>query len=284
MSVPPPMRLRFCKFELDLTSGELHKDGEKVALPPKAFEILRALAERPGDVVTREELRAQLWPADTFVEFDDNLNHAVNKLRQVLGDSAENPQFIETLPRKGYRFVAPVEPHTQAQAVVAPPERGGFASKYKWIAVATLVIASVAVYVLWNYGLKGQGQSRRPVLAVLPLDNLTGTEELDYLSDGITEEIITELGRMNPDRLGLIARTSTSRYKKTTKTIAEMGRELGVDYVIEGSLRQASPRLRVTVQLIRYQPAGSCLHPPGCCGPHSWFARYRNVPGRSGQA
>ncbi len=251
VSVPHPTRLCFCQFELDLTSGELHKDGEKIALPRKAFEILRVLAERPGEVVTREALRAQLWAADTFVEFDDNLNHAVNKLRQVLGDSAENPQFIETLPRQGYRFVAPIEPHTQAQPVVAHPEVGVFASKYKWLAVATLVIASVAVYVLWNYGLKAHGQRQRPMLAVLPLDNLTGLEELDYLSDGITEEIITELGRMNPDRLGLIARTSTSRYKKTTKTIAEMGRELGVDYVIEGSLRQASPRLRVTVQLIR---------------------------------
>jgi TolB-like protein/Flp pilus assembly protein TadD len=126
-----------------------------------------------------------------------------------------------------------------------------FASKYKWIVVATLVIAAVAGYVFWNYGLKRQGQPRRPMLAVLPLDNLTGNEELDYVSEGITEEIITELGRVNPDRLGVIARTSTNRYKKTTKTVAEMGRELGVDYVIEGSLRQASPRIRVTVQLIR---------------------------------
>ncbi len=251
MSAPFPTRLCFSKFELDLPSGELHKDGEKLALPPKAFEILRALAERPGEVVTREELRAKLWPADTFVEFDDNLNHAVKKLRQVLGDSAEDPQFIETVARKGYRFLAPVEAYTQAPAVVTPAERGVFASKYKWIAVATLVIASVVVYALWNYGLQRRGQLRRPMLAVLPLDNLTGNEELDYLSDGITEEIITELGRMNPDRLGLIARTSTGQYKRTTKTVADIGRELGVNYVIEGSLRQASPRLRVTVQLIR---------------------------------
>lgn len=251
MPTPLPTRLRFSEFELHLTSGELHKAGEKLALPPKAFEILRALAERPGEVVTREELRAKLWAADTFVEFDDNLNHAVNKLRQVLGDSAENPLFIETLPRYGYRFLAPVEAFTQAQAVVVSPERGVSASKYKWIALATLVIASVAVYILWNYGLKVQGRPQRPMLAVLPLDNLTGTDELDYLSDGITEEITTELGRLNPDRLGLIARTSTSRYKKTTKTVAEIGRELGVNFVIEGSLRQASPRLRVTVQLIR---------------------------------
>src|SRR5271157_5949720 len=151
VSAPPPARIAFSGFELDPTSGELHRNGQKVALPPRAFEVLRALAERPGEVVTREELRAKLWASDTFVEFDDSLNHAVNKLRQVLGDSAENPQFIETLPRYGYRFIAPVEPHTQAQAGVAAPDQGVFASKYKWIAVATLVIASVAVYVLWNY-------------------------------------------------------------------------------------------------------------------------------------
>jgi len=250
VSAPIPTRLCFYDFELDLRSGELRKTGKKVALPPKAFEILRALAERPGEVVTREELRAKLWSAGTFVEFDDNLNHTIRRLREVLNDSALEPRYIQTLPRRGYRFVAPVEPHTQTEAIVAPPEREVSASKYKWIAVSTLVVASVAVYVLGTYGLKG-GQPRRPMLAVLPLDNLTGSEELDYLSDGITEEIITELGRMNPDRLGLIARTSTSRYKKTTKTIAEIGRELGVDYVIEGSLRQSSPRLRVTVQLIR---------------------------------
>jgi TolB-like protein len=106
VSVPYPLRIRFREFELDLTSGELHKEGRKVALPPKAFEILRALVERPGEVVTREELRTKLWAADTFVEFDDSLNHAVKKLRQALGDSAENPEFIETLPRHGYRFIA----------------------------------------------------------------------------------------------------------------------------------------------------------------------------------
>ncbi|MBZ5621413.1 MAG: winged helix-turn-helix domain-containing protein [Acidobacteriia bacterium] len=103
---PSPPRTRFGSFELDLASGELFKDGRKVALPPKAFEVLRALLERPGQVITREELRGRLWAADTFVEFDDSLNHAVKKLRQALGDSAEDPEFIETLPRYGYRLIA----------------------------------------------------------------------------------------------------------------------------------------------------------------------------------
>jgi DNA-binding winged helix-turn-helix (wHTH) protein len=104
-----PARLRFARFELDLTSGELYNDSKRVPLPPKSFEILRALAEYPGAVVTRDELRNKLWSTDTNVEFDDGLNHAVQKLRQVLGDSAEHPQFIETLPRFGYRFIARVD-------------------------------------------------------------------------------------------------------------------------------------------------------------------------------
>src|SRR5664279_671578 len=120
--VQSPQRVCFRKFELDLISGELHKDGQKVPLPPKAFEVLRSLVERPGEVVTREALRARLWTADTFVEFDDSLNHAVKKLRQALGDSAENPEFIETLPRHGYRFIASTDGDNTTE-VAAKPKR-----------------------------------------------------------------------------------------------------------------------------------------------------------------
>ncbi len=246
-----PCRVHFSVFEVDLRAGELRKQGLKVRLHGQPFQVLAMLLERPGELVSREEIREKLWPQDTFIDFEHSVNSSIKRLREALGDDAATPRFIETLPRHGYRFIAPVQTHylTLASGLGQMQQ---FASKYKWIVVvATLVIASVAVYVLWNYGLNRQGQPRRPMLAVLPLENLTGNEELDYVSDGITEEIITELGRINPDRLGVIARTSTSRYKKTTKTVAEMGRELGVDYVIEGSLRQASPRIRVTVQLIR---------------------------------
>jgi len=122
---PSPPRTRFGSFELDLASGELFKDGRKVALPPKAFEVLKALLERPGEVVTREELRGKLWVADTFVEFDDSLNHAVKKLRQALGDSAEEPEFIETLPRYGYRLIArgsrAIEPGPQIRSLAVLP-------------------------------------------------------------------------------------------------------------------------------------------------------------------
>ena len=111
MPAPAPLRprMRFRSFEFDLTSGELHRDGQKDTLPPKAVEILKALLERPGEIITRDELRVRLWPTGTFVEFDDSLNHAVKKLRQALGDGSESPGYIETLPRRGYRFIAPVE-------------------------------------------------------------------------------------------------------------------------------------------------------------------------------
>ncbi len=254
---PPerPTAVRFGEFVLDPQSGELHRNGEEIQLQPKVLELLAALLERPGEVVTREQLRARLWPADTFVEFDDSLNHAVRKLREVLDDSADHPRFVETLPRHGYRFVAPVEPlappRSEASGPAAAAAFSSVLARYKWLALACLLVAATAGYLAWHYGFRARAGAQRVMLAILPLDNLTGSDELDYLSDGLTEEIITELGRMNPDRLGVIARTSTLRYKETKKTVAEIGRELSVDYVLEGSLRRTSPQLRMTLQLIR---------------------------------
>ena len=164
MPVPlqSPRRICFRSFELDLTSGELRKDSQKVPLPPKAFEVLRPLVERPGEVVTREELRTRLWPADTFVEFDDSLNHAVKKLRQALGDSAEDPQFIETLPRYGYRFIGTevkgrAETGSACKIAVEPPAtsfalRPGHAQYHRvWIvavcAAVILLVLSTSVLV-----------------------------------------------------------------------------------------------------------------------------------------
>ena len=161
--VQSPQRLCFRDFELDLTSGELHKDGQKVPLPPKAFEVLRSLVERPGEVVTREELRSRLWAADTFVEFDDSLNHAVKKLRQALGDSAENPQFIETLPRYGYRFIASTKARRQRRRArsVEPP------------AAAVLGVA----FWRWWWGTRVQrGRLAEPLVRAReqPIDSLSG--------------------------------------------------------------------------------------------------------------
>ena len=145
VAVLPQTIVSFSGFELDLTCGELHKNGQKVALPPKAFEVLRALVERPGEVVTREELRTKLWSADTFVEFDDSLNHAVNKLRQVLADSAENPRFIETLPRYGYRFIATIERVPPPEVLAGRPGKSPGVTVIVTAGRGSLVILAVLV-------------------------------------------------------------------------------------------------------------------------------------------
>src|SRR5208282_107481 len=205
---------RFGAFELDLRSGELRKKGVRIRLQEQPFEVLTVLLQRPGEVVTREELRSAIWPADTFVDFDNSLNTAINKLREALGDSADSPRFIETLPRRGYRFIAPVNG-------VKP------VSASKQLATGKIM------------------------LAVLPFDNLSGDREQEYFSDGLTEEMINQLGRLHPERLGVIARTSAMKYKHANKGIDQIGSELGVDYVLEGGVRRAGEHLRITAQLIQ---------------------------------
>ena len=206
--------VRFGVFEVDLRSGELRKDGLKIKLQQQPFQILVTLLEYPGEVVTREDLRLKLWPADTYVGFYSSLKTAVNKVREALGDSAENPRFIETLNRRGYRFIAPVSGMTPA----IPPERS----------------------------LTG-----RITVAVLPFNELSAAPERQDFSDGLTEEMTTELGRLHPKRLGVISRISAMKYKHSGKGIGEIGRELGVDYILEGSVHCADERVRVNAQLIQ---------------------------------
>jgi TolB-like protein/DNA-binding winged helix-turn-helix (wHTH) protein len=258
-----------------------------VALPPKAFEILRALAERPGEVVTREELRAKLWAADTFVEFDDSLNHAVNKLRQVLGDSAENPQFIETLPRYGYRFIAPVEMHhlasySESREVGAEPtergqevgpdsaedQRGSAADavcklrpgKQGIVIISAAgLLAVLAMLFSFNVGglrdrmSRGAGAIPEAApqiqsIAVLPLENLSHDPEQEYFADGMTEELITTLGKIGASRV--ISRTSVMRYKGTKKPLPEIAKELKVDALVEGTVLRSGDRVRITANLL----------------------------------
>jgi eukaryotic-like serine/threonine-protein kinase len=192
VSIPSPLRFRFCQFEIDLTSGRLYQNGHRVPLPPKSFELLRALVERPGEIVTREELRAKLWAADTFVEFDDSLNHAVQKLRQALGDSAEQPQFIETLPRYGYRFIGPVESgpsESLLPMVVAGIERPRRIKSGTTAIVAVFLLAAVALVVNSLYHRR---QPRLPLTekdTVLLVDfvNTTG----DPVFDGTLQQALT---------------------------------------------------------------------------------------------
>ena len=214
-------------------------------------------------MVTREELRDKLWPADTFVDFDHSLNTAVRKLREALGDSAETPRYVETLARRGYRFVAPVaEPGPVSPlahsadadgALPSPPTTAGPRSSARRALVIAAVLSSVALVAHWVGGRpRPHAQpGRRLTLAVLPFDNLSGDADQEYLSDGLTEETITQLGRLEPDRLRVTARSSTWKYKHADRDIDRLRRELGADYVLEGSLRRAGERVRVTAQLIQ---------------------------------
>lgn len=252
VAVLPQTIVSFSGFELDLTCGELHKNGQKVALPPKAFEVLRALVERPGEVVTREELRTKLWSADTFVEFDDSLNHAVNKLRQVLADSAENPRFIETLPRHGYRFIATIERVPPPEVLAGPPRRRRAVIGIATLGAVALVI--LAVFMAFRLGagrglVPGKGaNSRIQSLAVLPLANLSGDPQQDYFAEGMTDALITDLAKLRTTKV--ISRTSVMRFKDVRRPVREIATDLGVDGILEGSVQRSVDRVRITVQLI----------------------------------
>jgi len=208
---PTPRVIRFAAFEVDLGAGELRKHGLRIRLPEQALQVLATLLERPGELVTRSELRTRLWPDRTYMDFDHGLNKAVNRLRTALGDSAANPRFVETIARRGYRLLVPVTADPLPVALTAP---------------------------------------RRIRLAVLPFENVSADTEQEFFSDGLTEEMITELGRLSPAQLGIIGRTSAMQYKQSGKRIDQIGQELNVDYVLEGSVRLEQKRARITVQLI----------------------------------
>jgi len=209
---PHQATMRFGTFEIDLESRELRKQGLRMRLEEKPFLILEALLDQAGRMVTRKTLHQKLWP-DTYVRYDQNLNTAVNKLRDMLGDSAQSPRFIETLPRLGYRFIAPV-------------------LKGERISAAS-----------------GNGAAKK-MLAVLPLENLGKASDKDFFADGLTEELISHLGQMSPKRFGVIARTSAIQYKNTRKSVSEIAAELSVNYILEGTVRCEENSVRITVQLI----------------------------------
>ena len=201
--------IRFGSFEMDLQAGELRLAGARLKLQPQPFKVLAMLVDRAGEVVTREDIERQVWGDETHVDFDLSLNYCIKQIRSALKDDADTPQFIETLPRRGYRFIAFVERRERSP------------------------------------------RKNRAMLAVLPFGNLTGDAEQEYFADGMTEELIGQLGRLRPDRLGVIAFTSARRYKNTTKGIDQIGSELSIDYIIEGSVRRSGNRVRIAVQLIQ---------------------------------
>src|SRR4051812_6006068 len=221
-------RVSFGVFELDLLTGELRKHGLRMRLQRQPFDVLVLLIERAGDVVTREELQQKLWPANTFVDFDHGLNKAINKIRETLGDSAEAPRFVETVARRGYRFLADVRtiaPPPVASAVTVadvpapPPAVGVRRRSLNWMAAAVVAILASAG-VTWELYAARHGAPALRSLAVLPLESLSSDPSQDYFADGMTDELITELGRIGA--LRVISRTSVMAYKHTRKPLPEI--------------------------------------------------------------
>lgn len=245
-------RVRTGLFEIDFGSGEVHKEGRKVRLQEQPFRVLAILLESPGEVVTREQLQERLWPAYTYVGFDEGLNTAIRKLRIAFGDSAENPRFIETVSRRGYRFIAPIElaPITPSISTVAAKPRP-ISFRNRWIGLVVVLVAASALTLFLQITKRPKPPLGKIMLVVLPLENFTGDSQQDYLADGITEEIIAQLGSLDPQHLGVIARTSAMRYKHTQKSVAQISREVGANYLLEGSIRHSGNRIRVTAQLIQ---------------------------------
>jgi TolB-like protein/DNA-binding winged helix-turn-helix (wHTH) protein/Flp pilus assembly protein TadD len=252
--------VRFGVFELDTRSGELRKGGLKIKLPGQSFQILELLVARGGDVVTREELRHRLWRIDTFVDFDAGLNNAIKKLRDALGDSADTPRFIETLPRRGYRFLAPLQTPTVllpdiVTAVVPAVSRRRRRTRWAWscaVALAALVVLLLTVSGWRERLFRSLGLGAAPTqirsLVVLPFENLTGDAEQDYFVDGMTEALTTNLAQIQA--LRVISRTSAMQYKRTKKPLWEIARELNVDAVVEGAVVRSGDRVRVDATLI----------------------------------
>jgi len=254
---------RFGEFEVDLRSRELRRESVSVRLPDQSFEVLVMLLERPGELVAREEIQKRLWSADTFVDFDHGLNNAVNRLRDALGDSAEAPRFVETLPRRGYRFIGMVEGISQDSQVQArgdvlpgtatvPRSSGAWRRVYRWVVIVAGLTALIAV-IRWRVG--AAPHSAIHALAVLPFQNFSGDENQDYFADGMTDELITMLAKNSG--LRVISRTSVMRYKKVQPPIREIANELGADGILEGSVARHGNRVHVTAQLIY---AGSDTH------------------------
>ena len=268
--------VRFGVFEVDLKACELRKHGFRMKLAEQPFQVLALLLERPGEIVTREELRARLWQGDTFVDFDHGLNNAVMRVREVLLDSSDHPRYIETIPRRGYRFVAPVEDsHAQAAArdrehlpsapsllesepALEPAISTRRASQPWWtarrgaLAAVAFVLAAglLAILLRTNRNATNRANAARSTsLVVLPLENLSEEKDQDYFADGMTDELIANLAKIRS--LHVISRSTAMAYKGTRKPLSEIARELNVDAVVEGTVMRVGSRVRITAELVQ---------------------------------
>jgi len=268
-------------FELDLRAYELRRDERTLKLERIPMQVLLFLIEHRNELVTREQIVEKIWSKDVFFDTDNSINGAIRKIRQVLRDDPEQPRFIQTITGQGYRFIAAVQCEvavptensanggqtpslldalparspvaSQTEIPEVPPSRPESRKKLRLVyaALATVMVAGVAGWVLWARAHQTPPTTRKVMLAVLPFQNLTGDATQEYFSDGLTEEMLTQLGNLDPQHIGVIARTSIMRYKNNQPSLESVVRELGVDYVLEGSVRRDADKVRITAQLIQ---------------------------------
>ena len=249
---------------VDLSAYEVRRGDVALKLERIPMEVLLLLVQHPGRLVTREQIVEKIWGREVFLDTDNSINGAMRKIRQALKDDPEDPRFILTVKGKGYRFIAPVsEVDCAPTAMVpeigppagAPPDPVPVRPSRKWVAyglgAAAIIAAAVGIVSRWNT--RGLNTPSRVMLAVLPFENLTGDAGQDYVTDGVTEEMITQLGRLDPGRVGVIARNSVMQYRHTVPPLDRIARDLHVQYVLEGSVRRGVDHVRVTAQLIRVQ-------------------------------
>jgi TolB-like protein/DNA-binding winged helix-turn-helix (wHTH) protein/Tfp pilus assembly protein PilF len=269
-SPPPHSVVRFGTYEVSLQSGEVRKAGLRIRVQQQPLKLLEILLEHPGEVVTREELRSRVWPNESFGDFDQALNIAIGKLRSALGDSAENPRFIETLPKRGYRFIAGVSVFDadarpkKLESVAGDPsdtvpgntlQGAGLAlapKRRRWLTrgliVAVALVLSWAILSVWLFRSRAPAPTGIRSIAVLPLENLSGDASQNYFADGMTDELITDLAQISA--LRVISRTSVMVYKGARKPLPQIARELNVDAVVEGTVLRSGDQVRITAQLI----------------------------------
>jgi TolB-like protein/DNA-binding winged helix-turn-helix (wHTH) protein/Flp pilus assembly protein TadD len=266
----PNSVVRFGTYEVSLQSGEVRKAGLRIRVQQQPMKLLEILLQHSGKVVTREELRSRVWPSESFGDFDQALNIAIGKLRSALGDSAESPRFIETLPKRGYRFIADVSvvdtdarpkrqeavagdlPATdrgheiQGIGLTVAPQRRRLPTRGAIVVLA--IVLGLSILSVWLFRSRGPAPAGIRSLAVLPLDNLSGDASQNYFADGMTDELITDLAQISA--LRVISRTSVMAYKGARKPLPQIARELNVDAVVEGTVLRAGDQVRITAQLI----------------------------------
>jgi TolB-like protein/DNA-binding winged helix-turn-helix (wHTH) protein len=242
---------QFGVFQLDLKTGELRRAGVKVRLQDQPFRVLAVLVEHPGQVITREELRQRVWPRNVYVDFDQGLNNAIKKIREALGDSADSPRLIETVARHGYRFIATVSAMPVRSAQPRFPLGSPTLRNAILIGLTAVLVAAFAYWTSRVTTTRSVASLENVILAVMPFENLSGDPDQEFFSDGMTEEMIAQLEKLNPNRLTVISRGSVAKYKRSTLAVTQIGRELHADYIVQGSVRRAPDRVRITVHLIQ---------------------------------